>query len=207
MSLFYGISEAQQLQEFLEVNRLGDLYPLLAEKNITNISDLVIFLVYPESLNVLELSSASVSELMKVLELRIEFFNQGGQVKLEQEDFFFKYTSINSLQRTTWAEICQSMKEQFDYNGKKIIREIWSSDSTLRKSLLDEYLPAHLADVLEIEGVRSIGDIPSDRFDNFSEGLTTSERTNLKKVHQRLNQSTSQKLKELEEAERKTLYL
>ena len=55
-----------QLQTFLEAHHLGNLYPLRVEKNVTSISDLVMLLIYSESLNVLELSSASVSELNKV---------------------------------------------------------------------------------------------------------------------------------------------
>ena len=55
-----------QLQTFLEANQLGNSYPLIVENNVTSISDLVMLLIYSESLNVLELSSASVSELNKV---------------------------------------------------------------------------------------------------------------------------------------------
>ena len=55
-----------QLQTFLEANHLGNSYPLIVENNVTSISDLVMLLIYSESLNVLELSSASVSELNKV---------------------------------------------------------------------------------------------------------------------------------------------
>ena len=84
--------------------------------------------------------------------MRIEFFKQAGQVKLEHEAFFFKYTSVASLQKKSWTQICLPMKEQFEYDEKEIIQGIWSADSTLRKSLLDEYLPAHLADAWESEG-------------------------------------------------------
>ena len=163
-------------------------------------------LIYSESLNVIELSSASVSELIKVLELGIEFFKQAGQVKLKHGAFFFKYTSVASLQRENWTQICLSMKEQFEYDEKEIIQGMWSADSTLRKSLLDEYLPAHLADVLESEGIQSIGDIPQENFHTFFEELTTSQRINLNKIYKRLNhQSSIQKLKEREEIKKKSL--
>ena len=99
-----------QLQTFLEANHLGNLYPLRVEKNVTSISDLVMLLIYSKSLNVIELSSASVSELNKVMELGIEFFKQAGQVKLKHGAFFFKYTSVASLQRENWTQICLSMK-------------------------------------------------------------------------------------------------
>ena len=61
-----------------------------------------------------------------------------------------------------------------------------------------------MADVLESEGVQSIGEILPKHFDRFSEELTASQRTNLKKFHHKLNhQSSSQKRKEREETENK----
>jgi len=174
--------DSSALQSLLSNNGLGHLYKALAEKDVTSLTDLVIFLAYPESLQALELPLAAVCELKHVMELCIEFFNQGGQVKPEQEAFFSQYTTIATLQMDSWARIQLSFNHQFEYEEKRIIQTIWSSNSTLRQSLMESYLPADLADALESEGVRAICEIPTAHLSKFAEELTQNEQATLKRI-------------------------
>jgi hypothetical protein len=197
--------DSSALQSLLSNNGLGHLYKALAEKDVTSLTDLVIFLAYQESLQALELPLAVVCELKHVMELCIEFFNQGGQVKPEQEVFFSQYTTIATLQMDSWARIQLSFNHQFEYEEKRIIQTIWSSNSTLRQSLMESYLPADLADALESEGVRAICEIPTAHLSKFAEELTKNEQATLKRIHRSANESSSRKRKQREDAERKLL--
>jgi len=193
------------LQSLLSKSGLGNLYTALADKDVTSLTDLVIFLAYPESLKALELPLTAVSELKKVMELCTTFFNQGGQVKPEKESFFSQYTTIATLQMDSWSRIQQSLNHQFDYDERRILQNIWSSNSPLRQSLIESYLPADLADALEAKGIRSIGEIPSVDLPKFAQGLTTNERATLKRIYHSANESSSGKRKQKEDAERKLL--
>ena len=123
-----------QLLAFLKTHCLGNVNPSLANKNVTSISDLVIYCIAEENINALEHSSTVVTELKKIFELWIEFIHRGGQVQQKQEPFFCRYTSIASLQIETWTQIYQSMTDQFGYEEEEVIKKIWSSNSALRRS-------------------------------------------------------------------------
>lgn len=195
------------LQVFLEKNKLEEIYPSLKDNHIKELADLVYFLTNEDDV-LLKLPSVVAAKLKRELEMRIEYA-KGGWMKPQQEDFFNQYASIAALQRTPWLQIRQSFNNQFEYDEQNIIKKIWCSNSPLRQSLIDAYLPVELANALEKEEIRAIGDIPPTDFEKFSQGLTPSERKNLYiikiiKIYQKKNSSSLQ-LHKKTEAEMKAL--
>ena len=197
------------LLAFLKGNGLEAIYSSLDDNFITDLIDLVDILAKDENTTELaadfQLKPGAITKLKRVLELRIEYVKQGGSIKPEQEDFFNQYQSIAALQKAPWTKIQQSFKsERFDYDEIGVIQKIWGSNSALRKSLIEAFLPFDLADALEKENIRSLGDIPAADFHKFVQGLTANEKKILIKIYQEKN-SSNQQLQKREEAERKSL--
>lgn len=185
------------MESFLQTNGLEALSALLTESCVTNLHDLVSVLINEEVSKELNIPPAAVNKLNEVLELLIGYVKLEGKVKLEQQFFFIQHSSITTLQETPWSQIRKSFNNHFKYEEKAIIQKIWSSNSSLRQTIIESYLPHDLANLLEKEGILSLGDIPVSGFSKFCNDLTASERASFLNVYQNATHFSAETLENL----------